>query len=303
MSGPIVEEPEMTAIQPHVMVAVTGDHPMDAAFAYAAAEATARGCGVHLVHVHHDLNVGSPEVAELRLVDRELRKAGIELLERAAKQVRAMVDDEVVAVSTELVHGLVTPSLVDCSEHACLVVLQGHQRGRLARLSTLSVTSAVAARAHVPVVVVPEAWAGPGAEGAPVVVGVEDAETGQGLVRLALDEARRSGLPVRLVQCWWISQTYEDIVFGDRSAPEHTERLQRLMVSGLAPLLSEYDVATEIVVRHEAPADALVRESRRGSLLVVGRHHPALPFGSHIGPITRTVLREAVCPVLVTKLD
>lgn len=293
----------MFTIQPHVLVGVSGDHAMDAALTHAATEAQGRGCGVHLVHVQHDLYPGSPEVAELRIVDGELRKASLDLLEGAAKHVRGLVGDSI-PVSTELMHGLVVPSLVAGSEDACLVVLQGRPRGHLARLSALSVTSGVAARAPAPVVVVPAAWDLPEGHVAPVVVGVEDVETAQGLVRVALDEARRSGSGVRLVQCWWISQLYDDIVFGDRSGPDHTARLHHAMVTGFGPLVAEYaDVPTEVVVIHAPPADALVHEAQRARLLVVGRHQPAVPFGSHLGPITRTVLRESTCPVLVTKLD
>ena len=34
-------------------------------------------------------------------------------------------------------------------------------------------------------------------------------------------------------------------------------------------------------------------------MLVVGRHDPVVPLGSHLGPVTRTVLNHAACPVLV----
>lgn len=293
----------MFTIQPHVLVGVTGDHDMDAALTHAATEALGRGCGVHLVHVQHDLYPGSPEVAELRIVDGELRKASLDLLERAEKHVQEFVGDSV-PVSTELMHGLVVPSLVSCSEDACLVVLQRRPHGHLTRLSALSVTSGVAARAHPPVVVVPSAWHVPEGDSAPVVVGVEDVTTASNLVSLGLDEARRLGAGVRLVQCWWISQLYDDIVFGDRTGPDHTARLHRSLVADFGSLREEYaDVPVEVVVTHAPPADTLVHEAQRARLLVVGRHQPAVPFGSHLGPITRTVLRESTCPVLVAKLD
>ena len=50
---------------------------------------------------------------------------------------------------------------------------------------------------------------------------------------------------------------------------------------------------------HGRAPDVLVDESERARLLVVGRHDPVLPLGSHLGPITRTVLDHAACPVLV----
>jgi hypothetical protein len=34
---------------------------------------------------------------------------------------------------------------------------------------------------------------------------------------------------------------------------------------------------------------------------VVARRDPLVPFGSHLGPIVRQVLREAECPVMVVE--
>jgi nucleotide-binding universal stress UspA family protein len=59
------------------------------------------------------------------------------------------------------------------------------------------------------------------------------------------------------------------------------------------------DVPCKIVITHGRPADVLVARSERVRLLVVGRHQPALPFGSHLGPVTRAVLGYATCPVMV----
>jgi nucleotide-binding universal stress UspA family protein len=43
----------------------------------------------------------------------------------------------------------------------------------------------------------------------------------------------------------------------------------------------------------------LVECSADAELLVIGRHDPLVPIGSHIGPVARAVLREATCPVLL----
>ena len=55
----------------------------------------------------------------------------------------------------------------------------------------------------------------------------------------------------------------------------------------------------DVQVRPGRPADVLLETSAGAQLLVVGRHDPLLPIGSHIGPVTRAVLREATCPVLL----
>ena len=56
-------------------------------------------------------------------------------------------------------------------------------------------------------------------------------------------------------------------------------------------------VEIQIDARHAWPADALVAASHDSDLLVVGRHDPHVPFGSHLGPVARAVLHEAACAV------
>ena len=45
--------------------------------------------------------------------------------------------------------------------------------------------------------------------------------------------------------------------------------------------------------------EAILGASEAADLLVIGRHDPLVPVGSHIGPVARAVLREAACPVLL----
>ena len=196
----------MDTTRPNVLVRVTGDHEIDAALDYAAADAMRRGCGVHLVHVQHPGYIGRSAAVELRMIDGELRKAGVDVLERAAGHVDRLVD-ETVPASTELVRGVVVSSLVAASQHACLVVLQNHRKPMLARVSALSVTGGVAARANAPVAVIPASWQRPDVYPGAVVVGVEEALSSHDVVRVALDEARRTHSRVRQVQCWWISRS------------------------------------------------------------------------------------------------
>ena len=59
------------------------------------------------------------------------------------------------------------------------------------------------------------------------------------------------------------------------------------------------DVPLELDARHTDATDALVEASRTSHLLVLGRHDPAIPIGSHLGPVARAVLRDAACPVLL----
>jgi nucleotide-binding universal stress UspA family protein len=60
-------------------------------------------------------------------------------------------------------------------------------------------------------------------------------------------------------------------------------------------------VPVEVHVRRARPAEALIAASRDADLLVLGRHATTAPAGSHLGPVARSVVREACCPVLLTR--
>jgi hypothetical protein len=163
----------------------------------------------------------------------------------------------------------------------------------LARVSALSVIGGVAVRANAPVAVIPASWQRPDVYPGAVVVGVEEASSSHDVVRGALDGARRTHSGVRLVQCWWISQLYNDLVLGITPALR-TRRGSAVTLrrTSRRPRRSTPDVEAEIFVAHAPSADLLVSESRHAVLVVVGRHHAFVPLGSHLGPIALTVLRS-----------
>jgi hypothetical protein len=45
----------------------------------------------------------------------------------------------------------------------------------------------------------------------------------------------------------------------------------------------------------------LIDASAGSCLLVLGRRDPMMPFGSHLGPVVRHVLRGSECPVMVVE--
>ena len=60
-------------------------------------------------------------------------------------------------------------------------------------------------------------------------------------------------------------------------------------------------VPVELVVRHAPVAPALTELSAECDLLVLGRRHAHLPFGSHLGPVVRSLVRDSACPVVVVE--
>ena len=78
----------------------------------------------------------------------------------------------------------------------------------------------------------------------------------------------------------------------DRSQAEVRAALDALGDSGVA-------IEAEVVVHPGRAIEAILDASQGAQLLVIGRHDPLVPVGSHIGPVARAVLREATCPVLL----
>ena len=277
-----------------VMVGVTTEEDVSAAVEFAVSEARRRRVGVHLVHVVHPVLI-SPDGVPITVEERAVRKLGREALDATAKAIERQLDEQ--PVTTELARGTTAGALVSAAEHAGVVVLQHQRMGQGRHLvPTLSTTTPVAALASAPVVAVPAGWTD-SCDSPVITVGVADPQQSAEVVRAALDEARLWGATLRILRAWHYSDAYDDLIF---TTPDQDEVEKRNLMQALTPLLSTYpDVAIDIAVRHARAADALVDESGRSSLIVVGRHRHAIPLGPHLGSVVRAVLRHATCPVMV----
>ena len=278
-----------------IMVGVTGDEDVTGAVAFAVSEARRRKTGVHLVHVVHPVLI-SPDGVPITVEEHAVRKLGREALDAAAAVVEHQLGSDH-SVTTEIVRSTTVEGLVSAAQHAGLVVLQ-HQRMGLGRqwVPTLSTTNPVAALSPAPVVAVPSGWQD-SSEPDVVTVGVDDPQRSAEVLRSAFDEARLRRATLRILHAWHYSDAYDDVVFvgNEQSRSEESE-----LRDGLSPLLAAYpDVAIDVVVRHARAADALVHESDRSALLIIGRHRHVIPLGPHLGSVARAVLRHATCPVMV----
>ena len=288
---------EMTEQQPNgrpVVVGV-GTTEVDAALAFAADEAVRAGCGLHLVHAVHLMPSGprGPLVPQP-----DLDAWGRETLERAAKAAEELVAGAV-PVTHELAHGTPVQVLTEVAGRARMVVLEHRHLSRLSRVVNRTVAGGVAAHARVPVVAVPTGWTR--SAGTPVVVaGVDVPERSDEVLAAAVDEARSRGASLRVVHSWALPVHYEGAVlepdehrrWTDRSTAEVRAALDRLGDESVA-------LDAEVVVHPGRAVEAILEAADGADLLVVGRHDPLVPHGSHIGPVARAVLREAACPVLL----
>jgi nucleotide-binding universal stress UspA family protein len=286
-------------MQRRIVVGVDAAREHDAALEFAVGQAQRRGSPLHLVVVAHPGHVGPDQVVELRLLGDELLEVDRALLDRCVKQVETWSSD--LEVTTEVRHGPVAPSLAAAAQQADLLVLGHHRMTRAHHLPTWSVTSRVAAATTCPVYAVPDDWHELDAHPEPVVAAVEDPGSGREVASWAFSEAGLAGSSVRIVRAW----CYVDLDADEESLRHGTGatdggRVAEATSEALGGLFAQHqDVSCEVEAVHGQAAYVLVEASRAGRLLVIGRHRPRVSWGAHLGPVTRSVLAHARCPVVV----
>jgi len=188
------------------------------------------------------------------------------------------------------------------STRAELVVLGDRGLGGFAGLLIGSVAVALAAHAACPVVVVR------GAEPdrttsrpEPVVVGVDGSPAGEAAVAFAFEAAALRGVPLVAVHTWrdlLVDATMAPLV--DWDAVEADER--EVLAERLAGWGEKYpDVEVRRLVTRDRPAHALVQESGRAQLVVVGSRGRGGIAGMLLGSVSQALLHHSACPVVVTR--
>ena len=289
----------MSEQSPKPVVVAVGNDPVDSALEYAGAEALRQGCGLHVLHAIHV----TPTGPELVLLDfAEIEQIGHATVHAAMERAEDLLQGRV-PLTSSLVRGPVVQSILEATEDARLVVLQRRDLSRMIRTVTRSTSSGVAAHAHVPVVSVPTGWSESNHDGGlqqVVTVGVDIPERSAAVLAVAAGAARSRGARLHMLHTWWFPSVYDDIIMSrvenDAWAEHAREEIQGVL-DGLGDVVA--DLPVEVEARHAHPADALIDAGRDSVLLVVGRHDPLVPVGSHLGPVARAVLREATCPVML----
>ena len=289
----------MTESNPNPVVVAVGDDSIDAALVFAVGEAARAGCGIHLLHAVH-LFVQGADTVFIEVTDQE--RMGRESLNAALKRARDLAGPDA-RISADLVLGRVVPTIVDESKAARMIVLEHRDLSGARRLVTRSVAGGVAAHARLPVVSVPAGYAVPSSgtgEVLPVTVGVDVPEESEQLLRTAGIAARDRGAPLHVLHTWSFPSAYDDLVMSRTEEEQWVARSESEITAVLDGLADEIgDVEVRIDARHARAAEALVDASRASQLVVVGRHDPVMPVGSHVGPVARSLLHASACPVLL----
>ena len=289
------------SIRRPVVVGVDGSECSLQAVRWAAAEAARRHLPLRLVAAHAwpaGGLIGDPGLGvDYRAVLRDVVLGHLAAAAAAARQVASGLEVEQVEVT-----GFPESVLPAESARAEMVVLGDRGLGGFTGLLIGSVAVAVTAHAGRPVVVVrgPEPdLAAPLPE--PVVVGVDGSPTSEAAVAFAFEEASLRRVPLVAVHVWQ-DRLVEAVMAPllDWDAIESDER--QVLAERLAGWSSKYpDVQVRRLVARDRPARALVEESGRAQLVVVGSRGRGGLHGLLLGSVSQALLHHAHCPVAVVR--
>lgn len=283
-----------------VVIGVDGSECALQAVRWAAAEAGRRRLPLRLVAAHAWPSgglAGDPGLGvDPRAVMRDVALGHLAAAAETALQVAPEVPVDRVEVT-----GYAVPVLQGESSRAELLVLGDRGLGGFTGLLIGSVAVALSAHASCPVVVVrgserdystllPE----------PVAVGVDGSPASDAAVAFAFDAAAVRRVPVVAVHAWNLPVDPATATQLDLNGVDAEES------GALAELLARWtekypDVAVRRLIVRGRPARALVEESGRAQLVVVGSRGRGGLKGMLLGSVSQALLHHAHCPVVVAR--
>lgn len=281
-----------------VVVGVDGGADNEAALQYAVAEAARLGVPVEMVHVVPDHLPVSPFVP---LTVADLTEPGKRIVEDA-EQEADRIAPEVEAVGW-LHHGARAPRLAEAGRRGQVLVVGRDERPLVERLVRGDTATGVAARAHVPVVVVPPAWTSPEGRTA-IVVGLRSPDDSEALLADAFALADQRHARLRVLHAWWVPTGYDDVVVSTSLDEEWRRRASAEIETVLRPWRERHpEVEVEVQILHGEPATVLIDAAADAAAVVIGRRRHGVPAAMHLGGTARAVLRWSTCPVRVVPPD
>lgn len=292
-----------------VVVGVDGSEPSRRAVRWAAREARLRGAPIRLVHAWlwpmYHVPLGPPPGAP---PEAGLRNQAQAVLDAARHEV-AQAEPEV-PVETVLEVAEAAGALLRHAHGAELVIVGDRGLGGFSGLLLGSVGIHVAAHAPCPVVVVRgrtdrSDTSEPGREQgavAPVVVGVDGSAGSDTALGYALEEADLRGAPLVAVHAWsYPAPVGVDLPWGfdDGAAERHAEQLLDDAVSRWTAKYPQVEVIRRL--NPSRPSAALVDESARAQLVVVGCRGRGALRGLLLGSVSHAAIHHAECPVMVVR--
>jgi nucleotide-binding universal stress UspA family protein len=200
-----------------------------------------------------------------------------------------------VRTQISMVHAGAALTLIERSTDASLVVVGSRGHSAVAGLLG-SVSVAVSAHAHCPVIVV----RGDAAPTRPVVVGVDDSASAHLALDFAVEQAATRRVPLRVIRTWPpVTGIWADSAMVTRTVTADERRPLDELVAGWRDKYPQLDITAEAVVDH--PANALALASTTAQLLVLGTRGRGAIRGMLLGSVSQHLLHHSACTVAVVR--
>ncbi|WP_433259834.1 universal stress protein [Actinosynnema sp. CS-041913] len=138
----------------------------------------------------------------------------------------------------------------------------------------------------------------------PIVVGVDGSESALTAVKWAAEEAARHRVPLKLVHAYLLpSRGYPEVVLTGhevRQALEEQGRQQLADAEAVARATAP-EVDVSVALEHSGAAGAMVWESKRARLIVLGSRGLGGFTGLLVGSVAVAVVAHGDCPVVVVR--
>lgn len=260
---------------PRILVGIDGSSRGDDAFAFALALARALRTGLLLVHAYGP--DGDREHAQAILAERAERAVGVPV--------------EAVAYADPLPARALLR--VAASRRATMIVVGPSHRAGLGLVLPGSTGQQLLAEAARAVAVVPHGWRP--AAGRPlrhIGVGYDDTAESRAALRSAVTLTRALGARLDVMRAFWSTRPREVAGYAELEA-----RAQAGLGAVVQELPEDLDAHARVLLND--PGKALVARSHELDVLLLGSRGKG-PLGAiWAGSVSRHVIREATCPVIV----
>ncbi|MEU1850650.1 universal stress protein [Streptomyces sp. NPDC019990] len=207
-----------------------------------------------------------------------------------------------VKMSTDVLLDDGADALLHAGNNATALITGSQGRSELTGLLLGSVSLAVAARAHCPVIVVRGDKAGLTGTHERILLGAGDPGTSEEAARFAFREAQARGCVLDVVRAWRRPAPGTAGTAAPAEAPDrdHQERTRAELDGLLREASAEHPGVRLRPTVTEGPARrVLVHRSAAADLVIVGARRRQGHFGLQLGRVAHTLLHHADCPVAV----
>ncbi|WP_329224495.1 universal stress protein [Streptomyces canus] len=209
---------------------------------------------------------------------------------------------EVKVVSKEVILAEASDALLREGHNACALVTGSRGRGELAGLLLGSVSLAVAARAHCPVIVVRGDRAGLAGTHERILLGAGDSASAGEAVRFAFREAEARGCTLDAVRAWRCPahESADHPRPAEDPTHDHEQRASALLDAVLHDAAADHSgVRVRRTTVEGSARKVLLDRSAAADLVIVGARRRSGHFGLQLGRVGHTLLHHAQCPVAV----